>query len=91
MSGNGRYTVKYDPKALKELKKFDNAIARRILRAVADLTNDPRPHGARPLKGHADLWRLRVGSYRVIYTIRDDELVVLALRVAHRSTIYRDL
>lgn len=91
MTGSRRFAVEYDPKAVKELRKLDRPIARRIARATAELADDPRPRGARPLTGFPELWRLRVGDYRVIYTIRNAELLVLALRVAHRSTVYRDL
>ncbi len=91
MSEPRRFAVEYDPKAVKELNKLDKPVARRIARAITQLADDPRPRGARPLTGYAALWRLRVGDYRVIYTIRDAELLVLALQVAHRSTVYRDL
>ncbi|MEV4418981.1 type II toxin-antitoxin system RelE/ParE family toxin [Patulibacter sp. NPDC049589] len=91
MSDTGPYEVAYDPKAVKELKKLDKPTARRIVRAVDGLAADPRPAGTRPLVGHPQFWRLRVGDCRVIYTVRDAELVVLALRVAHRSSVYRDL
>lgn len=86
-----RYVVAYDPQALKELAKLDKQVARRILRAVEALADDPRPRGARPLVGFANLWRIRVGNYRAIYRIRDAELVILVLRVAHRSGAYRNL
>jgi mRNA interferase RelE/StbE len=86
-----RFAVKYDPRAVKELGKLDKPTARRIVRAVDALGGDPRPSGSRPLIGHQDLWRIRVGAYRVIYTIRDGELLVLALRIAHRSEVYRSL
>lgn len=91
MSGPLPFTVEYDPKAFKELAKLDKPIARRILKTVDALSSDPRPSGARPLVGYPDLWRIRIGDYRVIYTIKDAELVVLALRVAHRSSVYRSL
>ncbi len=90
-SASGSYVVQYDPKALKELAKLDKSAARRIVRAVDMLKADPRPAGARSLVGYPDLWRIRVGDYRVIYTIRDAELLVLTLRVAHRSSVYRSL
>ena len=88
-SAPGPYTVRYDPRALKELAKLDRPVARRIVQAVDALAVDPRPSGARPLVGYPDLWRIRIGDYRVIYTIRDAGLVVLVLRVAHRSRVYR--
>ena len=85
----GPFAIEYDPRALKELTKLDKPVAQRIVRAVDALSADPRPSGSRPLVGHDDLWRIRVGDHRVIYTIRDAELIVLALRVAHRSSVYR--
>jgi mRNA interferase RelE/StbE len=85
------YTVEYDPKAAKELGKLDKPVARRIAKAIAELQADPRPSGCRTLVGYPDLYRIRVGHYRVIYTIKDAELIVLALHVAHRSTVYQQL
>jgi len=61
----GPYDVQYEPKALKELGGLDKPVARRIARAVGDLRGDPRPQGVRPLAGHLNLWRMRVGDYRV--------------------------
>jgi mRNA interferase RelE/StbE len=91
VSAAGPYTVQYDPKALKELTKLDKPAARRIVKVVDALSVGRRPNGARPLVGYPDLWRIRVGGYRVIYTVKDAELMVLALRVAHRSKVYRKL
>lgn len=91
MSDHGPYAVRYDPRAMKELTKLDRAVARRIARAVGELGVEPRPRGARPLSGYPALWRIRVGDYRVVYAIKDAELVVLALRVAHRRDVYRNL
>lgn len=91
MSTSGPNSVQYDPKALKEMARLDKPVARRILKALDALPLEPRPHGARPLVGYPELWRMRIGDYRVVYAIKEAELVVLALRVAHRSDVYRDL
>lgn len=91
MSEGGRYAVQYDPRAVKELTKLDRQVARRIATAIERLGADPRPPGSRVLAGYPDLWRIRIGDYRVIYTIKDAELIVLALSIAHRSSIYRSL
>jgi len=85
------YVVKYDPRPVRELTKLDKPVARRIIRAVDALGADPRPRGARPLVGYVSLWRIRIGDYRVVYTVKGAELVVLALHVAHRSDVYRKL
>lgn len=90
-SAAGPYVVQYDPRALTELATLDKPVARRIVRAVDALAREPRPSGARPLVGYPHLWRIRIGDYRVIYTIKDAELVVLALRIAHRGRAYRNL
>ncbi len=62
-------------------------VARRVARAISALSTNPRPAGCRRLVGYDDLWRIRIGDYRVIYTIKDAELIVLALRIAHRSEV----
>lgn len=85
-----RHVVEYDPKAAKELSRIDKPVARRILAAVGTLSTEPRPSGARQLVGHPGLWRIRVGSYRVVYAVQDSELIVLALRIGHRSRVYRE-
>ncbi|MET3922932.1 mRNA interferase RelE/StbE [Arthrobacter sp. UYEF20] len=73
------------------MAKLDKPVARRVIQAIDALSVDPRPSGVRALVGYPNLWRIRVGDYRVVYTIRDTELVVLTLRVAHRSSVYRSL
>ena len=57
--------------------------------AVSALGADPRPAWCRLLAGYDNLWRIRIGDYRVVYAIKDTELIVLALRIAHRSEVYR--
>jgi len=91
VSNSGPYTVRYDPRALKELAKLDRPVARRIVKFVDALSADPRPPGCRALVGYPGLWRIRIGDYRVVYTVKDAELVVLVLRAAHRSESYRNL
>lgn len=88
MSEPARYSVGYESAARKELGKLDKQVARRIARAVSTLGADPLPAGCRRLVGYNGLWRIRVGDYRVVYTIKDAELVVLALRIAHRGEVY---
>lgn len=55
---------------------MDRRVVARILPAIAALADDPRPPGVKRLKGASDLWRIRIGDYRVVYTIEDDRLVV---------------
>lgn len=85
------YSVEYLPRAVKGLKKLDKQIANRVFDAMDEVAclDDPRSQGkglTGPLSG---LWRYRVGDYRVICDIRDGELLVLVVEVAHRSRVYR--
>jgi mRNA interferase RelE/StbE len=56
---------------------------------MEDMRTNPRPHGCVKLEGSDELWRIRVGSFRVVYRIDDDELMVLVARIAHRKDVYR--
>jgi mRNA interferase RelE/StbE len=86
----GRYTVYVAPSAHRSLRKLPDAVQRRIVSAIEALADEPRPHGAKKLAGQTDnLWRIRVGDYRIVYQIQDERLTVLVLRVGHRSDIYR--
>ena len=85
--------MKYDliikPAAEKSLDKVPLPFRRRILDAMKKLRNEPRPAGVVKLAGDENLWRIRVGNYRIVYEIYDDRLIILVLRVAHRKDVYR--
>jgi mRNA interferase RelE/StbE len=83
------YAVIYKPSADKALRQLPEKVQRRIAAATEALAGDPRPPGAVKLHGTEDLWRIRVGQYRVVYTVQDEALIVLVLRVAHRKDVYR--
>jgi mRNA interferase RelE/StbE len=85
------YTVEFERSARKDLDRLDQQVRARILRKIAALTGDPRPAGVVRLSGRHDMWRIRVGDYRVIYEITDDRLIVTIIRVAGRGSVYRDL
>ena len=82
------YKVGFSKRVRKDFRKIVKADANRILGAIGKLADDPRPAGAKKLKGE-ELYRLRVGVYRVVYEIFDDHLVVTVVRVAHRKGVYR--
>jgi mRNA interferase RelE/StbE len=83
------YAVEIAPSAAKSLKKIEKRARLRLAGAIELLAVDPRPPGARMLRGgEHGRWRLRLGEYRVVYTIADDRLIVLVLRVAHRREVY---
>lgn len=85
------YAIYFKPSADKQLAKLPQDVQRRIVAAVDDLANDPRPAGVVKIAGDDNLWRIRVGDYRVVYEIHDDRLLVLVIRVAHRKDVYRGL
>ena len=84
-----QYRVLFKTSADRALKKLPENIQRRIVGEVAMLAHNPRPAGVIKLTGAENLWRIRIGVYRVVYEIHDDRLVVLVLRVAHRKDVYR--
>ena len=83
------YRIEWKDSARKELKRIEREAIRRILAAVESLGVDPRPDGCRKLAGASKTYRIRVASYRVVYTIEDDRLIVEIVRVGHRSAVYR--
>ncbi len=77
-------------RSLRRVRRGDPSGYRRIVTAITALAANPRPDGARKLAGvEPPAWRLRVGGYRVVYEVRDAELVVLVLRAAPRGEAYR--
>ena len=82
------YRVELSSGAAKQLRKLDLPIRRRLLLAIADLESNPRPDGVKKLNGTSNAWRIRIGDYRVLYEIHEDELVVLIFRSAHRREVY---
>lgn len=86
------WRVEYAPRAVKALRKLDKPVARRVFRGIERLATLDDPTGAckAPTGPMASPWRLRVGDYRAILDIRHGEVVIVALDVGHRSTVYDD-
>jgi len=82
------YRVEVKPSARKELERLSNQVIARITRRLEALASNPRPPGCKKLKGGDKDWRIRVGDYRVVYTIDDQNLLVEATRIRHRSEVY---
>lgn len=84
------YEVVISRKALKEMASLPTPMVERISASIERLAEDPRPSGAKKLKGKEEtLWRIRIGNYRVVYSIEDRISVVQVRDVGHRSSIYR--
>jgi len=84
-----RYSVEITRTAERQLKKLSQDERQRVARTVAMRAIDPRPRGSRKLAGYDDVFRVRMGQYRVIYSIDDGRLTVLVLKLGHRKDVYR--
>ncbi len=85
------YKVYIKPSALEEIESIPrHADRRRIVDRIAALADNPRPTGCRKLSG-LDRYRLRQGVYRIIYSVDDDILVVVVVKVGHRKNVYRGI
>ena len=81
--------IDFRPSALKAYNHLPRAERIRVERAIDALASQPRPAGAKKLVAELDLWRIRVGSHRVIYKIEDDKLLILVVKIGHRKDVYR--
>ncbi|MFI5233060.1 MAG: type II toxin-antitoxin system RelE/ParE family toxin [Gemmatimonadales bacterium] len=82
------YSILFTRSAAKELERVPITDRRRIVTRIGKLADDPRPMGAEKLSGD-DKYRLRQGDYRILYEIRDTELIVTVVRIGNRREVYR--
>jgi mRNA interferase RelE/StbE len=85
-----QYKIEFSNAAFKQLKKLPIKVRTRIQTKIDDLADNPRPNGVVKLEHSDNGYRIRVGSYRVIYDIFDDILIVSVVKVGHRKEVYRD-
>jgi mRNA interferase RelE/StbE len=84
------YKVEFTKSARKALDRIPNTVRNQLAVKIYSLKDDPRPDGCKKLKGEKDLYRIRVGNYRVVYLIQDGKLIVVVVKVGHRRDVYRD-
>jgi mRNA interferase RelE/StbE len=84
-----RYELRIKPSVAKDLRGVPKADVRRVLARIESLADDPRGPGCEKLVGPDDLYRVRQGVYRIVYTIHDDRVVVEVIRVGHRGEVCR--
>ena len=84
-----KYKIKFKKSVAKDFRKISNQDVQRILEKINLLAKNPRMEGCVKLSGN-ELYRVRQGAYRIIYEIRDGELIVLVIKVAHRSRAYKN-
>ena len=83
------FEVLLERNAEKDLGRLPNPIHDQIVRAILELSKNPRPQGCRKLTGEANDWRIRIRDYRVVYEIADGDRIVRINRVRHRKEAYR--
>ncbi|HEY4563251.1 MAG TPA: type II toxin-antitoxin system RelE/ParE family toxin [Thermoanaerobaculia bacterium] len=83
------YSIAFTRSARKQIERLDEPLVSRIFQHIEGLAENPRPADCRKLVGREDLWRLRVGDYRVVYTIDDSAKSIDIIAVRHRREVYR--
>ena len=83
------YSILLAPPAERQFKALAEPTQKRIVKRLRTLAANPRPQGVKKLVGEDDLYRIREGDYRIIYTIREKELIVLVVMIGDRKEIYR--
>ena len=83
------YVVNLAKSARKELEALDPHVIKRIFPKLENLSGNPRPAGCTKLHGNNDLWRIRIGDYRVVYSIDDTNYIVDITGIRHRKEAYR--
>lgn len=83
------YTVHLKPAASRQLKKLSRDIQERIAKKIDGLAINPRPRGGEILEGGERFHRVRVGDYRIIYQVQEENVVVLVVIIGHRREVYR--
>lgn len=82
------HRIEYKPRAARDLRGLPDKIRGQIAARVEALAEDPRPPGCKKLEGEDNLWRIRSGDYRVIYSVFDELLVVLVVKIGNRKDVY---
>lgn len=83
-----KYKITFKKSVSKDLKSVPKPDIKKILLKIDSLADNPRREGAVKLSGQ-DLYRIRQGLYRIIYEIRDNELIVQVIKIGHRSDVYK--
>jgi mRNA interferase RelE/StbE len=83
------YKVEITPAAQPIIKKFPKNIQRKIIETIELLVNEPRPAGVVKLSATENLYRVRIGDYRIIYQIKDRVLLIIITKVGHRTDVYK--
>ena len=85
---NAGFSVEIKKSAQREMDALSEPMFTRTDKQIVALVHNPRPQGCRKLRGQKDIWRIRIGDYRVVYSIDEARKLVNILRVAHRREVY---
>ncbi|OGQ36134.1 MAG: addiction module toxin RelE [Deltaproteobacteria bacterium RIFCSPHIGHO2_12_FULL_43_9] len=83
------YKIDFTRAARKQFLGFPEQVQIRLEEKIDKLAKDPRPNGVEKLSGLENIYRIRIGKYRVIYNIQDEVLIVLVVKIGHRKEVYR--
>ena len=83
-----RFELRFKPSVAKDLRGVPKTEVRRLLKSIEALGGDPRPAGCEKLTGR-DLYRIRQGVYRIVYSVDDAAVVIEVIKVGHRREVYR--
>jgi len=83
------YSVIFSKRAERQLDGLSRDVQQRLVSRIETLGNDPRPHGVVKMAGEENAWRIRVGTYRILYAIHDAASEVVISTIAHRREAYR--
>ena len=89
MTKSRTYEVRLLVTARRQLLRISGRIRSRVAAAIGALAADPRPSGCMKLAGNTNYYRIRVGDYRVLYEVRDRDVLVLVIKIGHRREVYR--
>lgn len=83
------YSINFSKSAVGEIESLDNQIVERLWKRIELLIHNPRPSGCKKLQGTNNIWRIRVGDYRILYSISDIDMNVDIIAVKHRKDAYK--
>ncbi len=85
------YRIEVSATAEKQIRKLSREDQVRVLRAIQPLATEPMPPGSRKIRGYDDVFRIRVGTYRILYRVVGRRLLIIILKIGHRRELYRSL
>jgi mRNA interferase RelE/StbE len=90
-SNEQQYSIQISKTPKRFIERLPNNVAKRIVKAIDGLADNPRPTGCRKLEGYEFLYRIRVGDWRIVYAIYDEQVLIVVVEVATRGNAYKNL